>query len=526
VLERTIVTVYGARVAMGDGDVGTTEPALAVADQPEPPPSDPDAIHDPLHAPFLWTTAGLVIAALWIRPMLSSLWVDELGTWWVISGSAREAASRAEAVQGQSPVYYLIEWAMRHVLGRSEFGLRVPSLIFSLAAAVLIYRIAKRLIDAEAARIAIIAFAVWPSVAFAASDARPYALATLTVVAATWAIIGWLDSGRLGAAALFVLLATSIPYVHPLFGLVLIPLALYALARIREGTTSVRARALVLALIAVGLLAIPIALELFALWRRHEDWSVPNAVTVSWVMQTLAPPAFVGAAVVGGFLAVAKLKITSGSRRLPKATAILLIGWLLIPPAILVGLSVMSPVALLEGRYFLSAAPAGALLAAAAIRALEPAQTRRIVVLALVILSVLDLAAPVKSGDMRGAAALVRSVADERSVVFIPSGFQESLQRSWYTDPERQGLLTAATSFYPVPGQVVPLPGALDGATIDFARAQVGDSIARTDKVITVTLTGSSYGPWFDEYMRQQGWTGSFVGEVNQFTVIEYTRDD
>jgi hypothetical protein len=169
-------------------------------------------------------------------------------------------------------------------------------------------------------------------------------------------------------------------------------------------------------------------------------------------------------------------------------------------------------------------APAGVVLAALAIRVLEPPQVRRIIILLIVIFSVLDLAAPAKSGDMRGALALVRSVAGPQSVVLINAGFQESLQRDWYTDPERQGLLTAATSFYPVPGTVVPLPVDLNDSTLDFIRLQVANSIAQTDEVIVLTETGSSYGPWFDEYMTQQGWTSNHVGDVTLFTVTEFQR--
>jgi len=236
------------------------------------------------------------------------------------------------------------------------------------------------------------------------------------------------------------------------------------------------------------------------------------------------PPAFVGAALIGGLLAARHLRLARDPRLLPRSTVILLIGWLLIPAAFLVGLSIVSPIALLPARYFLCVAPAGALLAALAIGALEPSQVRRIIILFVVIFSVLDLAAPEKSGDMRGALTLVRSVAGPRSVVLIDARFQESLQSNWYRDPERQGLLTAATSFYPVSGTVVPLPVDLDQSTLPFVRTQVGDSIAGTDDVIVLTETGSSYGPWFDEYMGQRGWTSHQVGEVTLFTVTEFTR--
>jgi uncharacterized membrane protein len=503
----------------------TTESALTASESREPrSDSLAESDEDRFHTAFVWTAAALVMAVLWIKPMVSSLWTDELGTWWVISGNAHQVVERAQAVQGQSPFYYLIAWIMRLLVGRSEFWLRFPSLVFLLAAAFLIYRIAERLIDGEAARIAVVTFAVWPSIAFAASDARPYALATLVAVASTWALISWLDSARFGRALLYVLLAASIPFVHPVFGLVLIPQAVYAGARIRERTTPVRTRDLLVAAISIGILTIPVVVELLALSRRQDDWIVPNTASVSWVTHMLVPPAFVGAALIGGLVASRRVRFGGQLRELPRSTVALLVGWLVIPTAFLVGLSIVSPIALLPARYFLCIAPAGVLLAALAIRVLEPSQVRRIIILLIVVFSVLDLAAPAKSGDMRGALALVRSVAGPQSVVLINAGFQESLQRDWYTDPERQGLLTAATAFYPVPGTIVPLPVDLNDSTLDFVRLQVANSIAQTDDVIVLTETGSSYGPWFDEYMAQRGWTGNHVGDVTLFTVTEFQR--
>ena len=183
-----------------------------------------------------------MVVALWIRPITSSLWLDETGTWWVINGSAREVVQRAESVQGQSPFYYLILWLSKGAIGHSEIALRLPSLVFSIAAVVFVYLLARRLIDSECARIAVIAFIVWPQVAFEASDARPYALAAMLSVACAVVLVAWLDTGGLWRGVGTVLLAASIPYAHPVSALVLIPLGLYAIVRIVEGSTPVRRR--------------------------------------------------------------------------------------------------------------------------------------------------------------------------------------------------------------------------------------------------------------------------------------------
>ena len=97
-------------------------------------------------------------------------------------------------------------------------------------------------------------------------------------------------------------------------------------------------------------------------------------------------------------------------------------------------------------------APAGAIIAAAFIASLSPARARRIVVLAVVLVSAIDVVSRYKSGDIRGAIALAGSVADDRTVTFLGYGFQESLQPSWYDDEAAEGIADRADSYYPIPG--------------------------------------------------------------------------
>src|SRR5205809_4833130 len=116
-----------------------TQPGVVHATPSVDSPETDTTVGGSLRTPFFWTLAGLIAAAVWLRPIGSSLWTDEMGTWWVISGNARQVVQRAGAVQGQSPLYYLIAWAIRHVTGPSELGLRLPSVVFSIVAVYLIY---------------------------------------------------------------------------------------------------------------------------------------------------------------------------------------------------------------------------------------------------------------------------------------------------------------------------------------------------------------------------------------------------
>jgi hypothetical protein len=37
--------------------------------------------------------------------------------------------------------------------------------------------------------------------------------------------------------------------------------------------------------------------------------------------------------------------------------------------------------------------------------------------------------------------------------------------------------------------------------------------------------TGSSYWPWFDEYMSEHGWSSTPVATMSLISVVEYRRD-
>src|SRR5215831_15464132 len=140
--------------------------------------AEPAAPDDRRHARFLWIAMLVSASIIWLVPFNSSLWLDELVTWWVIKDSLGDTVHRAFAFQGQTVIFYVFEWLVRHV-GTQEWILRAPSLIEVIAAAFIMFRLAERLLDREFARISVLLFVLWPAVSFESSDARPYALALL-----------------------------------------------------------------------------------------------------------------------------------------------------------------------------------------------------------------------------------------------------------------------------------------------------------------------------------------------------------
>jgi len=464
-----------------------------------------------------------MLAALWLRPMGSSFWLDEFGTWWVIKDGIRETISRSWSIQGQSPLYYLIAWLTRQVVGQSELGLRLPSLLFAAVTAFLLYRLGRRFVDDEVGRIAVIAFVVWPAVEFSAADARPYALATLTVVASTVLLVKWLDSGSWKVGVAYVLIAASVVYVHYLFGLIYPAHLLYARARARDESTSLGFRDFLAAGAGIAIVILPLAYQVVTLWQRRQEWTIRATPSVGWISASLVPAAFVGAALFGGVAAATQGKVSIDPPRLRRPDLVLLVSWLLAPIVVLTGVSIFTAASLVQTRYTLGAAPAAILVLAIALRSIEPAAARRVIVLVLATLSVLDLATADHANDWRGAAALANSIADERSVVLVQPGFTESDQLSWYVDPERRSFLLSPVSFYPIRGQIVPLPSNIDSSTADFVRDEIAAALPGADRVVLVEPGSAATTPWVSEFLGP-GWTEHDLHTRDLPFVTEFSR--
>jgi hypothetical protein len=126
------------------------------------------------------------MVALWLLPLRRSLWVDEAGTYWTIKDGLQETVHRALRYQGQSPLYYFLTWLTLAAGERSEWTLRLPSILAAGGAAFLLYRLEVLLFDRQTGLMAVIAFVGLRRVVFAATNARPYALGLLLVRRRSW----------------------------------------------------------------------------------------------------------------------------------------------------------------------------------------------------------------------------------------------------------------------------------------------------------------------------------------------------
>jgi uncharacterized membrane protein len=489
------------------------------------PDAEPATTDDRSHARFLWIVMVVSASIIWFIPFNSSLWLDELVTWWVIKDSLGDTVHRAVAFQGQTVVFYVLEWLVRHI-GSQEWVLRAPSLIEVIAAAFIFYRLAERVLDKEFARISVLLFVLWPSVSFESSDARPYALALLLLLGAVLMLIRCLDEPTLVRGAAFVVLAALAGYAHLLFVLAIPPMVVYAAYRYRERSTEVGFRGLVGAFALVGVLSLGLMAEVIALFERRGVLSLFDIVSFDTIARYSIPTAIFVAILVGSIIALFTVGWRFAMPAFEHSTAILLGWWLLFPTAVLIVVDLTTSIHLFEARYTLMAAPAAILLSAAIVRSIEPRMARSILVACVGVFSVVASVHLTKVGeDWRWGAAEVNARGTDHSVIFLQAGLIESEQLDWFSDPERVSYLEAPASYYHFNGPILPVPFLSTPAADAFMSAQVDSLPPDVDRVYFVSrYPGDPFGHYLDGLMSARGWTEKQVATHAGTSVAEYDR--
>jgi mannosyltransferase len=492
----------------------------------QPPTADTVIIPDDRrHARFIWLSTIVGASLLWLIPMTSSLWLDELVTWWVVKDSLGDTLHRAYAFQGQTIVYYVVEWLVRH-LGSQEWVLRVPSLLALVAAAYVVFRLAERLLDREYARLSVLLFVLSPAVAFEASNARPYAFAVLLLVGSVLALIRWLDAPSVARAAVFVVLAALIGYAHILFLLALPPMILYASVRYREGSTTVTLRGLVGAFVVMAALDLGLVFEATALLGRRGVLSLANVVSFDSIARLIVPTAILTAIVVGSVVAWFTVGWRFVVPSLERSAVILVLSWLVFPTAVLIAVDFTTSIHLFEPRYTLMATPAAVLLTAAMVRSIDPRGARTIIVVCTVLFSLQASLHVTKVGeDWRWAATTVNARGTDHSVVLLQAGLIESSQLDWFADPERASYLENPASYYRFDAPIVPVPFYATPAATAFLDAELAQLPPGTDRIYFVSrYPGDPFGHYLDGLLGARGWTAREAVQQGGTTVAEYDR--
>jgi mannosyltransferase len=300
----------------------------------------------------------------------SSYWRDESATVVAVDrplGGLVRMLGHVDAVHG---AYYLIMWPLVRVAGTGEFATRLPSALAMAAAAALVGALGRRLVSPSAGLAAGLVFAVLPIVSLYGQDARSYAMVTAFGAAASYLLVrliaapgsrrGWL-AGYAACLAVMGLLN--------IFGLLLAAAhgITVAVACLRERSSRARlALALGWLAAAAGAVAVVSPVVLLAWTERGQlAWLTPPGPSSIVSLEQLAGAGrmavALGAVIGAGLLASALTGRAALRAGWPVLLSALAVPWLLVPPALLLEASRITPLYTL--RYVLFCVPAGALLA-------------------------------------------------------------------------------------------------------------------------------------------------------------------
>jgi hypothetical protein len=463
---------------------------------------------------LLCALLALCIVRLWLMPLGSSFWVDEMGTVFVVEHGAAHP-SFAVAPQVPKSMYYALPRAAAALLGSSEIVYRLPSTLAMGLALLLISRLAARLIHPRAAWFAAFACLALSGISYQAADARPYALGTLVAASGALALVRWLDAGHWGDGLLFACSAALLWRVHLIYWPFYLVFAIYAGARLLRRETAVgwlRAAA-VFGLVALTLTPVLVdALELFREARAHVIVAPPSLRALEHALRWNV----VLICAAGAWILARALRWSRPIYPVSATSLILALAWWLCQPLGLYGFSWLSGSSVFVTRYLSIMLPGVALSATAlAARSIpEPYWKRLAAVVALGALLSLGqwtrLWPAHEHSDWRGAAREVNALAlGPATPVICPSPFIEARPPVWRPDYPLPGFLYSYLPVYPFTGKPVLFPFATSNEAEEYAVQLTHQTLASSRRFLIYGGNGPAtfWSKWFANQPELAGWS-------------------
>jgi hypothetical protein len=467
--------------------------------------------------------AAACFVRLWLMPLASSFWVDEMATVFVVEHGADDASLQV-APQVPQSIYYSVIRALSP--GRSEVAYRLPSIVFMALAMVFIALLVRRLIHPDAWWFAILACLTMRGINYEAGNARPYAMGMCVASAALYFLVRWFDTREVWNAVRFLILAALLWRVHLIFWPFYLVFAVYALMRIKDvplwqvaGVFGV-----------LGVLLIPVAIRavhLNAQAKEHVVVAEPGLLDLTYSLRLvlILGPAFV-AWICSRFAPRERVVI-------PASAVALILGWWLLHPLGLFAFSHLTGNSVFLSRYLALSLPGTAVASTLAVAWFLPSRFWKPAALlmgvyALIVLGHWSEAWPHHhNSDWRAAARAVNQLALPAEVpVICPSPFIEARPPDWTPDYKMPGFLYAHLLVYPVRGNVVLFPFATSPEAEDYAAALVKGAIPAAGRFVIYGGNGQAHfwRDWFEKRPELRGWSHRSLGQFNDVDVEFFER--
>jgi hypothetical protein len=474
-----------------------------------------------------WLLLAACVTRLWLMPLPSSFWVDEMATVFVVQHGPNHP-SFAVAPQVPDSIYYHLPRAAESLFGFSEAVYRLPSVLLMALALFAIARLAARLIHPGAAWFVVFVCLSMRGINDQAADARPYALGTCLAASCLWFLIRWLDSARWWDAALFVALAASLWRVHLLFWPFYIVLFVYAVVRLLRRETRPGWLPALVVFALLGLALIPVLIDALNLFRNATSHVIVALPTLRDLRISLKFGLILicgaGAFVLGRFLhwpRVSKFTWTS--------SVVLIAAWWLLQPLALFAVSRVTGSSMFVARYLYLGLPGAALAATLAAAYFIPPDWWKplSVVFAAGVLLMLGQWRerwPMHHGsDWRLAAHTIDQWGSNQPgiPVLCPSPFIEARPPVWQPSYALPGFLYCHLPVYPFRGHPYLLPFDDSPEAEQYVQSLADGAIAKSGRFLIYGGSGSVryWRNWFSIQPQFSSWHRERLGNFGDVVV-------
>ncbi len=465
--------------------------------------------------------ALVCIARLWLMPLGSSFWVDEMATIFVVEHGAQDP-SLAVAPQVPQSIYYAVVGATQP--GRSEIAYRLPSVLFMGAALWFMALLAGRLIHPGAKWFAVFAALSLKNINYEAANARPYAMGLCAAAAGLYFLVRWLDERLWHDAALFLIFAALLWRVHLIFWPFYLVFPVAALAR-RDGIAFSK---IAMLFGAVGLLLIPVLIDALRLNAQARDHVVTAQPDLMEFIRSLHLTLVAGAALGAWFWSK-----FDRPRAATASAAIPILAWWLAQPVALFAYSRFTGNSVYVPRYLALSLPGTALAATLAASMFLPARFWKPAALIMGVCALIfagewnKLWPDHHNSNWRAASRAVNALALPPAVpVICPSPFVEARPPAWTPDYPLPGFLYAHLSVYPVRGNAVLFPFADSPEADEYAAALVRGAVPAAGRFVIYggNMSAHFWQDWFARRPELAGWRHRELGRFLDVSAVLFEK--
>ena len=477
----------------------------------------------------------LVLLILIQAPLRGSLWLDEGVSFWVTNGSLSDALHRSLNYQGMSPLYFVLLWYARQLIGQSELALRLPSILATAVSCGFLYAIARNLFGKQTAVLCITFFICQDVTQKLALSARPYAAAVMCTLWSIHALLTWLRSGGRTSQFEYIFATALAIYFQYLFAPILLIHLLFVVTLPPRDNAKIRKFLFVL-LPTTAIVLSPGLYQLVLLAQKSNTIKFMMEREIGDLFLAVAPMnilAYLAIALAFG-LVYDRYRWRSADASESRIIPVLLV-WIIFPAFWLFLYSRLTAGSVFVDRFYAWAAPASALFLAWLICHIEPQRARRNIFLVFVVMAGLrELQHQWHVEDWKAAVAIVNRSDSQNIPIFLYSGLIESEQISWYSQPEKAAYLRAPLAAYPSAKETLLLPGSFEEQSAQqYVQQLLNPEQGQLDHFMLIALHIKHEvrpGVWqpVDEYMTEyfgkQGYKAKKLEEKNLVRVIEFER--